>query len=187
MSQNRQVKKWLNIIIIVISALVLAFTLIGKLMERDKSQPIEKNSIYFNRANSTQTTTLTLEKIEFEKLSLLLQDGWQLSHKENDAALELSPSRIEEIQSLWQQILLLQTRPTKLNSENKQSVSDTDLDVLASYRVKLYFKSRQNPLLVKVKRIKTDKSEATQILFPELGQQIRVQGFYFKRLGSGAE
>jgi len=187
MSQNRHIKKWLNIIIIVISALVLAFMLIGKLMERDKNQPIEQSSTFFNHSTSTQTVTLVLQKIEFKKLSLVLQKNWQLSEKRDDSTFELSASRIEEIQSLWQQILLLPTEPININSENNHSVSDTDLEVLSSYSVKLYFKTREKPLRAKVTHLKGSQSETTKILFSDIGQQLNVQGFYFKRLGSGAE
>ncbi|MDQ7049542.1 MAG: hypothetical protein Q9M92_08365 [Enterobacterales bacterium] len=105
----------------------------------------------------------------------------------DDLIFELSSSRIEEIQSLWQQILLLPTEPINVNRKIIQSTSDTGIDALSNYSVKLYFKARENPLLAKVIHIRKEQSEATKIVFPELGQQLIIQSFYFKRLGPGAE
>ncbi|MDQ7049543.1 MAG: hypothetical protein Q9M92_08370 [Enterobacterales bacterium] len=66
MNQNRQIKKWLNIIIIVISALVLAFMLIGKLMERDKNQASQQSSIFFNRTNLMKDSDSSLKKLNLK-------------------------------------------------------------------------------------------------------------------------
>jgi len=182
MSQKNQNRKWLNVIIIVISALILAFMLIGKLMERDENQPIGQAAAFFNRSDPMHTAGLSLQKIEFEKLTLSLHNEWQLSMADLQVTNRLSSSRIEEIQSLWQQVLTLPTEPLK-SPINSQTVNREQ----QSYWVKLYFKSLDKPLNAQVIQLKKSHSEVTNILFPELKQQLRLQGFYFKRLSSGTE
>ncbi len=179
MSQQKATKKWLNIIIIVISALVLAFMLIGKLMER-KIPSVNRGGGESHLSVDRAQGVPQLIKIEYNATTLSFHsDGEWISRDEPSAkqASNLSPERVEEIHSLWLQVLSQKSMPF-----DKETASYL---AAQSFEVKLYFLSKDRPLLARVEYLQGDQKLLTRVVFPELKQQILLKSFYYQRLAVG--
>ena len=118
---NLSHQQWLNIVIIVISALVLLFVMIGRLMERDA--PV----------NSPATTVeVALIRIDFGELEIWrTADSWQSSDS------RLSPAQARLYGERWE----------KLVAQPAAAIND---NVGSCKIVLLYFSNLPQPVTVKV-------------------------------------
>ncbi len=146
--------QWLNIIIIIISALVLAFMLMGKWMDGSTKQPnLEKQEIALN-------------KIDFGRFQLLLKNKQNIntqleSKKTNNETLwvvqpssALSNSDIKEIVLIWQQIL---SRPLQSTINIQQN------NPLYLATVLLSFSNSKTPLVAQLIQIKFSGNSTKKI------------------------
>lgn len=179
MAKKTAEKQWLNVVIIVISALILAFTLLGNLMNRaeDSSTENEQQSVQnqplsaeHDRSMSAKTPSLQLRMIDFGEQKVILgHSKWQLSPNFN-----LSDRKLAVLVGAWQSLL-----HQSVNPERKIE----SVDSLSVQMVQLFFKNSQRPLIAKVELVTDSKGQQkTMISFQSTGQQIIKSRDFFVKL-----
>ncbi|MCF6192753.1 MAG: hypothetical protein L3J46_00260 [Kangiellaceae bacterium] len=142
--------RWLNIIIIVISAMILVFMLLGRFLGSGLDEP------------SSQALPLpNLRLIDFGSLKLVNESNrWQSDHflnakkndKENSQAKNTVTlnSQYSKIAGEWQRLL---------EQPASNAVSQVNTKVTVTYFVQLYFEESERALVVKIEGI-VDKNES---------------------------
>ena len=149
MTKPNQHKNWLNVVIITISGLILAFTLLGKFF--DSGLPTE------SMTDSPQVHQFELIKIDFGQLQL---------HKSSDSWISqpigsLEQTQIDLIASQWDLLLTKEIQ--------KNSVSG-EFSVQSASTVLLYLRGESRPIICKV----VIASKLAFVEFLASGQKVEV-------------
>ncbi len=167
-------KQWLNIIIVVISAMILAFSLLGKFMNGG-----------LDSHSSEAAATPILNAIDFGpiKITHSANDGWQPDPyislgKNTPQASNSHITDYSKIAEQWQAIL---------TQRRYQSVPLAERHVNKTYFVQLYFVEQTQPLIVKielvtVKEMAKETSPQALITFVTSNWQILETGDFINRL-----
>ncbi len=129
MAKPNQHKTWLNIVIITVSGLILAFTLLGKFFDSGTSA----------QATIDQSATYQYELvgIDFGQLQLKKDsDSWRSEPKGS-----LNQTQLELISSQWELLLSKDIQKTSL---------DRELSIQSASTVLLYLKDETRPIICKV-------------------------------------
>ncbi len=169
MSKGITQSQWLNIVIIVISGLILAFMLIGRFM----NQAVDESHI----EQSTQQS-LRLTRIDFGGQQIILQP----LEKSSQPALKwsvkpvssLSAKKVEELVSAWQQVLAMPVEPSYQHQQANYSPIATVL---------LYFAKRAQPLIAKVEVVNHQNHQQPIVIsFVSTGQQLVIKDLIVRQL-----
>ena len=162
--------QWLNIVIIIISALVLAFTLIGRIMDNAVDESDARQIVATDDSQQVNVPVMQLISVDFGNLRMTGKQqkidsklGLIWSTEPNGI---LSQKQIKTLLDSWQKILVMPTQP--LN----QSISINYSPIAI---VLLYFTEVAQPIIAKVEL--SDKIESTPtiiIRFVSTGQQIII-------------
>jgi len=175
--KNVKTTQWLNIVIIVISGLVLAFTLIGRFMDR----PFHNNSVseqtVINHSIGTdirKPLLIAIKIFDDEQLVISLQlapSGWK-SRLLKDKPL--TSMQITETVSQWRALI---NQPLLNESDRQQSVA------LVSRKIQLYFAEKAIPLAVTINVSNNQQGELkTFIQFLSTNQLIVLPAEVFEQL-----
>ncbi len=173
MSKGITQSQWLNIVIMVISGLILAFMLLGRFMNRavDEFDDRESGAKIISSQLINQQL-LQLNRIDFGTLRMTLdqpRQSLQPISKWSVAPMNsLSAKEIEQLVNRWQQILAIPTSRLYLDEA-------TDYNPVAT--VLLYFAETTNPLVAKVEIESvldgnTSRKPIIYITFVSTGQQV---------------
>ncbi len=177
MSKGLKQKQWLNIIIIVISGLILAFTLIGRFMNSavDEYEVREKARNLAAEEEQITRQSLQLKTIDFGFL--------RITNKANTAANPewvaeprelISTETAESLVAQWQQIL---NKPAKPSEQNEHS------EYLSGATVLLFFTETAQPVIAKVDLLKGQPvSSNLKVTFVSTGQTIIINNSQLKQL-----
>jgi hypothetical protein len=170
-------KQWLNLVIIIISALVLAFMLLGRFFniaveqshKREKSRLGQPSLIIKEKPN-----ILKLVMIDFG-LNKVVLNAEELWVDENQANTTISESdELNEITERWEHLL---SAPFIENTWDKQVEPKVRATVL------LYFKNKQQPLILKVEGVNSkEKIGDVRVTFIASGKQIILHDLTFSQL-----
>jgi len=148
-------QQWLNVIIIIISALILAFVLLGRFLDPDRnkiedvSAPLELRLIDFG----AQRLSYKPQNMEGAQL-----DGWSVYPESS-----LSADEIKLLVNSWQELLSMPLQ----QSEIKQNKTISGATVL------LFFSGSELPLLVRVSR-KNTQSKSEEIIIDFIAEERTV-------------
>lgn len=157
MAKPNPQKNWLNLVIIIVSGLILAFTLLGKFFE--SGVPAEP------AVDSRQTQQFELVGIDFGELQLKKNsDRWTLLPKGS-----LDQKQLELITSQWDLLL---------NKDVQEPRTDGAVSIQSASTVLLYLKGETRPIICKVVLAETQ----TYVEFLASGQKIAVTLSFAKSL-----
>lgn len=149
MSKGITQKNWLNIVIIVISGLVLTFTLLGKFMDREVNRQI---------IESKERQSFQIAVIDFGAFKLINQDPvWSVVPSTN-----IEQSKIDFLVQSWKTVLAA-------NMVEVELIETQNLSSLGT--VLIYFSQKQAPLVIKVEQL----NSALLLSFVSSGKQFIVE------------
>jgi len=181
MKRVTQESRWLNVIIIVISAMILAFSLLGKFMGSGLDEKpaqvmplpnlrvIDFGSIKLINDNQQWRSETSSSSAEVDR------PGQQSNLSQKTAEQEL---RYSKIAAQWHQLL-------EQPAESATSLGSTRVE--NTYFVQLYFKGRDQALIVKVESV-SNKNEASEdhnqtlITFVNSNLQLVKPGSFSKNI-----
>lgn len=170
--------QWLNIVIIVISALVLAFTLIGQFMHQAVDESDASKIVAANDSLQVSVPTIQLTSIDFGTLRISREQqknqsklafSWSVLPKGG-----LTQQQIKLLVDRWQKILTTPVNPLEQSASINYSPIATVL---------LYFEETAQPIIAKVEM--GDKIETTPLInirFVSTGQQITIDNLQLDHL-----
>ena len=150
MAKTTKQQTWLNIIIIVLSGLILAFTLLGRFMTTEE-QKITANG-GSGAANQFQIVSIDFGSIQVKKID----SRWVSSSR-----ITTSDEQAEIIATSWQQVLTSEMPTDELN--NRQSF-------VSIATVLVYIQGTEAPLVIKVEK----SNEDWLLTFPATGHYVSV-------------
>jgi len=150
MTKATKQQTWLNIIIIVLSGLILAFTLLGRFMSTEE-QKLTANELN-GAASQFQIVSIDFGSIQIRKID----SKWVSSSR-----ITTSDEQAEIIATSWQQVLTSEMPTDELN--NRQSFAS-----IAT--VLVYIQGTEVPLVIKVEM----SNEDGLLTFPATGQYVSV-------------
>lgn len=176
--KNLKTSQWLNIVIIVISGLVLAFTLIGKFMDKPakNNQLTEQGATSIPISNGIKKPLLVGIKIfdQNQQLEASLQlnpSGWK---EDLLGGKSLTTEQIEQVGNQWRALI---NQPLLLQNDRQQSVA------LITKKVHLYFAEKSTPLIATINVSNNQLGELkTFIQFVSTQQLIVLPANAFKQL-----
>lgn len=117
-------KHWLNIIIIVTSAMFLLMVIVGKMLERG------------NEPNHQDKVRLEINKLDFGSFSIRNNEGVWIS-----SASWLQSSNIESVVQLWKEVMQKRAAPIESSEKNGETIL-------------IYLNSSMNPIICKLSQNK---------------------------------
>lgn len=171
MSKGVTQSQWLNLVIIIISALVLAFTLIGRFMHKAADEAGARQSIVEDTHQQISEPMMQLMSIDFGTLRISQAKNKDRSKSGVTWSAEpkgaMTQQRIKVLVDRWQKILTL-----PVTALNQQAL--TNYSSIAT--VLLYFADTAQPLVAKV--LVSEKNNPTQFIkirFVSTSQQIIIE------------
>ncbi len=171
MSKGVTQNQWLNIVIIIISALVLAFTLIGRFMDKTANESDTRQIAAVNDSLKMSVPSMQLTSIDFgtmrisrkrQKNQSTLAFAWFAKPKSS-----LNQTQINRLVDGWQKIL---TMPAESLSQ------PAPINFLPIATVLLYFAETAQPIITKVEvSNKVELTPSINIRFVSTGQQIIIE------------
>lgn len=170
MSKGISQSQWLNIVIIIISALVLAFTLIGRIMDNAVDETNARQIAATNDSRQVGVPVMQLSSVDFGTLRITSKQQknrqklvliWSTEPKG-----VLTQKQIKTLLDQWQKILIMQAQPVDQPASINYSPIATVL---------LYFAKVGQPIIAKV--LVSDKIEPAPTIivrFVSTGQQIMI-------------
>ncbi len=129
MAKSKTTQNWLNLVIIAISALILAFTLLGRFFESGE-QPSDSTTEY--SAQHYELVGIDFGQLQLEKK----QTTWRAKP---DGVI--SAQQLQQLIQHWQQLLTL--------TPDRQE-PPADAEILSANTVLLYFDGQTTPVICKV-------------------------------------
>jgi len=174
-------KQWLNIIIIVISAMILIFTLLGKFMEKGvNDRPNDLLILPSAKITPSALPAPTLTSVDFGAIKIVASEkGWrQIAsstdlEKESPAEAGIQDSNYSKIAEQWQVIL---TRP------NDQLVSLENYDVVTTYFAQISLLKQDRPIVVKLELVTSGNQRYTLLTFVSANVQLVETEAFLKTL-----
>jgi len=170
--------QWLNIVIIVISALVLGFTLIGRFVDHAVDKSDARQIIAADGGQQISAPALQLTSIDFGTLQIFLKRQEAHSRFALIGSVEptgvLTKQQIKTLIARWQKILVMPTQPLS---------QSTSMRYFPIATVLLYFADTAQPIVAKV--VASDKIESAPsiiIRFVSTGQQIVIDDLAIDQL-----
>ncbi|MBV1910976.1 MAG: hypothetical protein KUG78_16875 [Kangiellaceae bacterium] len=158
MSKGINQKSWLNIVIIVVSGLILAFTLLGRFMDRS-TLPTDRPT------QVGQEKGYQIARLDFGAFRLIKKNSiWRFIPADN-----LNQQLAEETVIAWQELL-------DSSAEDISKQSGHSWEPLAT--VLIYLTEIDTPLIVKIDRTQ----EYTMLTFLSSGREIILDSVEVERL-----
>jgi len=159
MAKQTKQQQWLNVIIISISALVLAFVLLGRFMNVSSPTKVEEPK------NTGAASNIELRELDFgsQRLVLVKSSLNQLSDYVWQAIPNDSITQQETIKLISNWKLLL--------TETVDAETNDSREVISGVTVLLYFTDLETPVLVRVK----EQTEQYLIQFISTGQIVIIE------------
>lgn len=178
MNKGMTQSQWLNIVIIIISALILAFTLIGRFMDRAVDDSDARQIVAEDSRHQISEPTMQLTSIDFGTLRIFLKPQEAHSKLALIGSVEpkgaLTEKQIKALIERWQKILMMPA----------QSLSQaSSINYLPIATILLYFAETAQPIVAKVTA--SDKIESTPLIsvrFVSTGQQIIIDNLPIDQL-----